>query len=192
MMASASDWNSTPRLKQRVCPDHHQIPALGTGREAGPALGGALATGDEADIDAEWRQPEAQGLVMLLGEYLRRRHDRGLAAVFGGANGRESGDDGLSRAYVALQQAHHRTTCVQVVQHLRSDPRLGPRQAEAEVAQQLAAELPVRWQGQGRLGLRHRLTMLQHQVVADEFVEGHARPRGLDSRFRAGFRVRPM
>ena len=67
-----------------------------------------MPAGQQPDTDAEWRQPAAQGLEVLLGEDFRGRHEGRLAAVFRGTDGGESRDHGFSGTDVALEQTHHR------------------------------------------------------------------------------------
>ena len=45
--------------------------------------------------------------IVLLGENFRRRHQRDLVSVFHGNNRGLKGDDGFTRAHIALQQAAH-------------------------------------------------------------------------------------
>ena len=67
-----------------------------------------VPAGEQRDADTERLEPCREVARVLLGEELRRRHHRGLAAVFGSAHGRQRSDHGLAGAHVALHQPHHR------------------------------------------------------------------------------------
>ncbi len=65
---------------------------------------------------------------MLLGQDLGRRHERGLGAVLGRDQHRETRDHRLARSDVALKQAGHRAAGAQIVGDLAHRPLLGVRQ----------------------------------------------------------------
>ncbi len=69
---------------------------------------GALRAGAQGDVQAERREPAFAIEVMLLGEDLRGRHERGLRAGLDAKQHRGEGDQCFAGADVAVQQAVHR------------------------------------------------------------------------------------
>ena len=67
---------------------------------------------------------------MLLGQNLRRRHERGLIASLHGEQHRRNGDHGFSRTHVALQQTIHRVICREIAPDFRDDFLLRPSEFE--------------------------------------------------------------
>ncbi len=87
----------------------------------------------------EQRPPHTAGLQdgpqrpgMLLGEDLRRRHERRLVAVRDAQQHRVDRGDGLSAPDVPLHEAVHRPFPGHVVSNLFDDPSLAARQLERE------------------------------------------------------------
>ena len=70
-----------------------------------------VRAGNEPVISAtgmsERREPALEILRVLLGQQLRRRHERGLQPAADGARGGRGGHHGLAAAHVALHQPHH-------------------------------------------------------------------------------------
>ena len=61
---------------------------------------------------------------MLLGQNLRRRHEGGLRSGLDGDQNRRDRDHGFPGTDIALQEAIHRRSQVQVVLNLVKDPLL--------------------------------------------------------------------
>ena len=72
----------------------------------GPGLA-LVAAGEQRHFEPGRRRQFAQGLVMLAGQQLGRRHQGGLVAGFDGVEHGHQGDDGLAAADVALEQPQH-------------------------------------------------------------------------------------
>jgi hypothetical protein len=95
----------------------------------------AARAGAQGDIEAERGEPAFAIEVMLLGENLRRRHERGLRARFDAEEHRGKGDECLARADVAVQQAIHRTRGGEIGADFRDGAllRAGEREGKAGV-----------------------------------------------------------
>ena len=100
--------------------------------EDGAALGRSLRAGQQLDRDARARQHLADRGVVLLGQQLRGRHQRGLVA---GGDRHEHGiqrDHRLAGADVALQQAVHGPLACQIIGDIVDRGTLAARQLEWE------------------------------------------------------------
>ena len=84
----------------------------------------------QRNAPAQRLQPAAQHIVMLLGQNLRGRHERGLIASLYGQQHRRDGDHGFSRTDVALQQTIHRMICREIALDFRDDFLLRPSEFE--------------------------------------------------------------
>ena len=73
-----------------------------------------------------------EGLVVLGGEDLRRRHDTGLVAVIDGEQAAHEGHEGLAGTDVALQEAVHLTTGLEVIVYLVDDAFLRVGEVERQ------------------------------------------------------------
>ena len=82
---------------------------------------------------AKRRQERFEGLIMLVRQNLRRRHDTGLIAVIHRQETAEEGDERLTRTHISLQQTVHLMAGLEVVVYLVDDAFLRTRQ--------------VKWQG---------------------------------------------
>jgi hypothetical protein len=101
-------------LDQRVrADDQLRLSAMDTFK--GRSFFGALQSADQQlHAIPRLRQNAPRGKKMLHGKNFRRRHQRGLRAVFDGNDRRLQRDDGLAAADVALQQPVHRRGLFQV------------------------------------------------------------------------------
>src|SRR5829696_4455926 len=102
--ATARSANSTSRWMSACVPTTTSAAPLAT--SARPLA--ADRARHEGDSDAELRADVLDGEEVLLGERLRRRHERALPPRLDRAQKRVERDDGLPGADVALQQALHR------------------------------------------------------------------------------------
>ena len=101
-------------LDERVRPDHDlRIP-----RRDELARGGVLLRAKRAreqrDAHAERRAELVDREEVLLGERLRRRHQRSLSPGLDRAQERVQRDDGLARSDVALKESLHRDLAVEI------------------------------------------------------------------------------
>ena len=125
-------------LQQRVGPDDDRGQArgeAGQGRVARPAF---LPPGQQPDLDPGGPGEPPQGRLMLAGEDLGRRHQRGLRAALDRRQHRHQRDHGLAAADIALQQPHHPPG----LRHLGAD--LGDRHA-LRPGQRKAERRPRPW-----------------------------------------------
>ncbi len=135
--------------------------------------------GHQLDAEARPRQQPTDGLRVLLGEDLGRRHEGGLQSVFHGQHGREHGDDGLARADVALQQAVHRLGALHVFADLLERRALAGRQLERQHAAQRLADAIVDANGvRLPLGVRLAASQQQPHLEAEELFEDQPALRG--------------
>ena len=100
----------------------------------------ATGTGDSA----------RQGAVVLLGQHLGRRHQRGLRAGLDGAQHGQQRHQRLAGADIALQQAQHAARRGQVGVDLGQGLVLATAWAEAEAAQRLGSRRCRRRSARGR------------------------------------------
>ena len=74
------------------------------------------------DADPERIEPIAQNRVMLLRQNLRRRHQRGLRPGLDGEQHRRDGHHRFPGTDIALQEAIHRRSQLQIALNLVKDP----------------------------------------------------------------------
>ena len=89
-----------------------------------------------AKLDSERLEPAAEDGVMLLGQDLGGRHERGLEAGFHREQHRRDRDDGLAGTDIALQQAVHRLRRRKIAPQFVDHARLRIRQIERQTAQE--------------------------------------------------------
>ena len=164
-------------LEQRMGADRNGSRAAFQRFQGLAARLGRQRTGEPRDLDADARQPRLQLPVVLLGQYLGRRHERDLLAALDRLQGGERRDDGLPRADVALQQALHRDPASQVVADLVPDTLLRAGECERNALEKRLRQRPGT--GQYRRAPRGtRLAVrLQRQLLREQLVELDARPR---------------
>ena len=119
-------------LDQRVRADRDLRLAGRDPAADGAVVAGGQRTRQQLAGDAELEAEVGDGEEVLLGERLRRRHQRALAAVLDRAQERVERDDRLARADVALQQALHRHRPREVGVHLADRLLLVGGQRERE------------------------------------------------------------
>ena len=115
---------------------------------------------------------------MLLGQDLRRRHERGLVPRLDGGEDGEGGDDGLARAHVALQEAVHRVGLGHVGADLPPHALLGGRERVREGAEQLPPEGPGRVHAEAALAPFALAADGETELEEEEVVEDEAAPGG--------------
>ena len=109
----------------------------GKGGIARPAL---LAAGQQSDLESGRSGEAAQGRLVLAGEDLGRRHQRGLRAAFDRGQHRHQRDKGLAAADIALQEAHHAAGLRQIGADLGDRHALGAGQCKTEPGLDLGGE----------------------------------------------------
>jgi len=121
-----------PLLDERVRADDERYAAV---RDAGDRIAPRLAldaAGEQPRLDAERREERRDGRQVLLGQELRRRHERGLAARLDRAERREQRHERLAAADVALEQATHGMRRREVLADLGERALLRGRRAERQ------------------------------------------------------------
>ncbi len=90
---------------------------------------------------------------MLLGEQLRRSHERRLRTAARGAGRRRRRDHRLAAAGIALQEAQHRHAAREIGARLGEHPRLGTRERERQRREEAPLELRRIGELPGGIGL---------------------------------------
>ena len=174
-------------LDQRVRAHDEPRPAAGDALAGRRLFGAGQAPDQELGPEAHGLQQAREGVVVLLGEQLRRRHDRGLVAVLGGEQHREQRHHRLPGPHVAHQQAMHPLGGRHVFGDFPDGVLLVSRQLEGErllePRRQLAFELEAD-AGPRAFGQHPRPGL--HELLVEEFVEGQAPPAALGVLERRG------
>ncbi len=132
--------------------------------------------------------------MVLLGQHLGGRHQRGLVPAVDPGEHRGHRDQGLAGADVALQEAVHRHPPLEVTQDLVDRPFLGTGEGERQAFSQptdAGAVDPVDHTDLGRLdrplteheGELHTEQLVEHQTTTGRHRLGH-RLGGVDARHR--------
>ena len=154
----------------------HLLPALALAAAAEPRHG-----------DAQRRQPADQLAEMLFGEDLGGRHQRALPALLHGNGGGERGHHRLARAHVALQQAVHRDSALQVVGDLAAHAALRRRQRERQRSEQPVLQAAGRHRERRRaLQFALALGLQLRQLLRQQFLELQALPGRVAAVFERG------
>src|SRR3989344_2477226 len=127
------------------------------------------ARGKKCDRHFEPREQGAERVVVLARENLGRRHERNLAAVPRGDDGRKRCHDGFARTDVALEQTVHRSRPLKVGHDLRERLPLVFREREGQ-ARDIRRKLLVRYAEGRRLFARQpfllkKIEELQHKKI---------------------------
>ena len=130
MIARPSESKVDRALHQRVRAHDEVDVARRRDAPAGRAAA-ARSCAPVMQLDAEARrlQELPQAEEVLLGQNLRRRHERHLQAVLHRHQRRQQRDDRLARADVALQQPVHRRRALHVFDDLFQRASAAPRSA---------------------------------------------------------------
>ena len=122
-------------LDERVRSDcDHRIPGRAEPVECVLPLTGRERTGEEhvPDVDTRSAQELPNGSSVLLGEQLRRGHQRGLVSALGSQEHREESHERLARTHIALEKAVHPPTRDHVGRDLTQHTRLRAREFEGK------------------------------------------------------------
>ena len=99
--------------------------------------------GAQRNWDAQWLEQATQIFVMLMGEDLGRRHERGGMTRGQGADHGGCRHNGFSAAHVAVEQAIHRLSACQVVEDLSEHALLRGGQRKGELFDELGEKFRV-------------------------------------------------
>ena len=141
-----------------------------------------LRAGHERDGDPERVEPVAKIAPVLLGEQLRRGHERHLQPAAGRARRGRCRDHGLATAHIALQQAHHRPSHTQVRIDFRERACLSTGQAEGQRGEQPLRKARGIRKRQRRASLHGALEHFQTEVMGEQLLEGESPLRGMPAR----------
>jgi hypothetical protein len=152
-----------------------------------------LAARQPGHLDLQRPQPRAELAVVLLGEDLGGRHDRGLVAALDRLQRGERGHDGLAAADVALQQPLHRVRAREVGADLGEHAGLGARELERQRGEQGLRQDRVLQQRVRPRAVALLVVQAHRDLLREQFVELDALPgrvRVLDQALRVGIRRR--
>ena len=128
---------------------------------------------------AERRQKGFEGLVVLVGEDLRRRHDTGLVAVIDGEQATHERHEGLTGTDVALQEAVHLATGLEVIVYLVDDAFLRVGEVERQGFVEGVKTRPDHRHGEARVLLAPLHLAEDLELDIKELFEFQSRPRVL-------------
>ena len=120
-------------LEQRVGADDEFRRAVLDALQRFPTCHGALTAREPGRLDAKRPEPVGKTAPVLFGQQLGRRHDRCLDAAGNRLETGDCRDNGLSRANVTLNKAHHGMCLRQVAQYFLDHPLLCRCQAKRQV-----------------------------------------------------------
>ena len=162
-------------LDQRVRTDDDLRLAAGDGRECGTARAAPQPTGQQLHSYRKIADQGPHRIQMLLGQNLRRRHERGLIAVLHRAQHGHQRDDRLSCANVPLQQPVHPARRGHVGTDLRQDPALRLGQFERErIEERSDQRVPPFEADPAHLAALLEVRTRMQQLEIEQLVEGQA------------------
>ena len=169
-------------LEQRMRADQNvELPRFERSQDR-LALLAALAAGEQRDAQIGCRAERADGLQMLAGEQLGRRHQRSLRPGLDRGGEREQRDDRLATADIALQQPEHAMRAGEVGVDLGERADLCARELEGKLGDDRLAEL-ARCDKLPARALRHALSndgkrkLIGQQLVISKPAAGRGRRR---------------
>ena len=139
-------------VKQRVRPDDdvRRVVVTTTRDARGPKIQqrqrSALflaRSGAKGDPHSQWLEPAAKNGVMLLGQYLRRGHKRGLKTGFDRQKHRRDRHDGFAGTDVALKQAIHGMFTRKIAPQFFDHAHLRIREIERQTAEKFLHQRAV-------------------------------------------------
>ena len=128
---------------------------------------------------AEWSQEGFEGLIMLVREDLRRRHDTRLVAVIDGEQAAHQRHEGLAGTDVALQEAVHLATGLEVVVYLMDDAFLRVGEVERQGFVERMKTRADQRHGEARVLLTPLHLAQDLELDVEELFEFQSRPRVL-------------
>ena len=130
-----------------------------------------LAPRGERDLDAQRLEPAAKVARMLVGEKLRRCHERNLPPRLDGAGRRQRRHQRLAAAHIALHQPQHRLRELQVRLDLGEHAFLGARRPKRQGRKETVFERARGHEGPARVVLDTLAQELQRQLVRQKLLE---------------------
>ena len=119
---------------------------------------------------------------MLFGQQLRRRHQHDLKAGIDGMQRCQSRHDGLAAPHIPLHQAQHRLRLNEVALDFFPDACLRTCQRERQVGKELARQLTASRHRPAGIALDVLAEQAEAQLLCQQFFEGKAPLRGMQSR----------
>ena len=141
---------------------------------------------EQPDADAERGAVALEREEVLLGERLRRRHQRAEPPGLDRAQQRIERDDGLAGADVALEQPLHRHGPLEIGVDLLDGALLVGGQPEGQLLAEAGDELAGRAERRRHVVGALRPAAREPDLEDEQLVEGQPRPRPLRLRRRAG------
>lgn len=118
---------------------------------------------------------------MLLGQNLRRIHQRDGPSAFDGHQRGAGGNDGFARAHIALQQSAHRMPRTEVRADFSEHFGLRVGEFESETFEERAHQVICTGTGQGgRARFPCAATFLNRELQRDELVQREPPSRSFD------------
>src|SRR5262249_50204034 len=137
---------------------------------------------------ADLAQQLLQRLVVLLGQDLGRRHDRGLVAIGDRLDRRRGRHRRLAAADITLEQARHWRWATYIVKNLLERAHLGAGQVERQLAEKLFVSLLLELQRVATLALPDQLALQHAQLDEQKLIEAQP-PARLLERANVGWKV---
>ena len=150
------------------------------------ALAAPLAPGEQRDAQAGGGTECADGLKMLPGEQLGRRHQRRLRSRLDRACHREQRDHGLAAADIALEETQHALRTRQIGVDLGQGADLRAGQREGQRGEDCLAELAGCSKPPAGTPLEPRADDGKRQLIGEQLVISEPRP-GRRRRQQIGF-----
>ncbi len=163
-------------LKQRVGADQDVDAPVAQARKDLLPLLATLAPGEKGDAKTRRRGEALDGLEVLPGEQLGRRHQRRLSAGLDRGRHGEQRDDGLAAADIALQQPDHAVRPGEIGVDLGKRARLRARQLEGERGDDRLAEPAGRGEDAPARPPHALADDGERKLVGEELIIGEARP----------------
>jgi len=134
---------------------------------------GAQRPSEQLDLHAQRLQQMREHQVVLLGQQLRRGHQRALVAVLQRDHQGRGGHDGLPRAHIALKQAAHGQIGGHVGGDLGDDALLGAGEGKGERLFEDRHHIPSRSHPEAGAWLLHLpLPLRKSDLKGQQFLEG--------------------
>ena len=130
-----------------------------------------------ATLDAGGGGERRDGIEMLAGENLGRRHECGLAAAFDHRGARQQSDHGLARSYIALQQPQHALGPGKIGDDFSQGACLRRREGIGQGVDQRFAHMSGALRRPASGSPQVRTHQRERQLARQQLVIGEPRPR---------------
>src|ERR1019366_5011392 len=161
-------------LDERMGADHQLRVALRDVMARLLLAAGLLRPGEQHNAVAGGLKDAPRGKVMLRRQNLGGRHQRDLAAVFHGDDGRFQRHDGLARADIALQQTPHGSRLGHIGRNFFQHALLRGRGVERQDSFYGMANVVVNLESGPRLGAHLAALEFESQFEEEKFFEDEA------------------